>query len=173
VSGQTYSALGNNSTVAGALLGASELNFNPFFVASSATYDQISVATASSFSGSGVVRLGIYDDNGGLPGNLVLDAGTVSATAASTVYTITISQTLSAGMYFLCVVSQTQATTNNYIVGNTNTTLLSPIMVGFPLAFSASVQLGFRETGVSGALPSSAGTITRTSSAVKMQMRVA
>jgi len=173
VSGQTYSALGNASGDQGGVLGASELNFNPFFVESSATYDQISVRTAGNFSGSGVVRLGIYDDNGGVPGNLVLDAGTVSTTAANTVYTITISQTLSAGMYFLCAVSQTQATTNTYIIGQTQSTLFSPIMVGYPLAFGTSLQLGFRETGVSGALPSSAGTITRTGSVVKMQMRVA
>jgi hypothetical protein len=54
-----------------------------------------------------VIRLGIYSPSSstGLPSTLVLDAGTVDAT--STGYKqITISQSLNAGHYYLCALSQ-------------------------------------------------------------------
>jgi hypothetical protein len=56
-----------------------------------------------------------------------LDAGTVSATAASTAYTITINHTLSAGLYFLAFNTQTAATTNHYSTATTTGGLQMPV----------------------------------------------
>lgn len=53
------------------------------------------------------VRFGIYADNGhGKPGAKVLDAGTVASTASTTGVGITVTHTLTPGVYWLCVVRQ-------------------------------------------------------------------
>ena len=58
-----------------------------------------------------VLGLGIFqsDAAGDLPGTLVLDAGTVVGDSGTGSKTITISQSLSAGVYWLGIVAQTAA----------------------------------------------------------------
>ena len=94
--------------------------YSPFYISEDATFDRISIRTASTFSGTSTVRLGIYNHNAGFPDTVNLDAGTVSCTAASTVYEITISKTLTKGWYWLAANTQTAATTNSFTsIGNT------------------------------------------------------
>ena len=79
------------------------------------TLDRISCYTGASFTGSGVVRLGIYNtDSSNKPSTVLLDAGTVSTTAGGTAYEITINQAITAGFYYLAFNSQTNATTNAF-----------------------------------------------------------
>ena len=85
--------------------------YTPFYLSESATFDRILNRT-NTFSGSAVVRLGVYNNSGGKPTTVVFDAGTVSVTAAATAYTITINETLSAGWYWLASNMQTAGTTN-------------------------------------------------------------
>ena len=82
------------------------------------TVDRIATRTGASFTGTGaVVRLGIYENgSNNLPGNLLLDAGTITATAASTTYEITISQAISAGVYWLAFNRQTAGSGNDNFV---------------------------------------------------------
>jgi hypothetical protein len=88
-------------------------SYTPIYIPASTTFDRITMRTASTFSGSAVFRLGIYNNSSDdLPGTVNLDAGTVSPTAASTNYEITISKTLDAGWYWLAINCQTAATTN-------------------------------------------------------------
>jgi hypothetical protein len=82
----------------------------------SVTVDRLQILTRNVFSGTAVFRLGIYNDNGGVPNTVLLDAGTVSATAASTAYAITVSQAVTAGWYWLALNMQTAAT-NSSIYG--------------------------------------------------------
>jgi hypothetical protein len=78
----------------------------PIYLAGT-TYDRIGFKTGASQSTSSTVRLGIYNVGANnKPTTLVVDAGTVSASAANTVYEITISQTLNAGYYYLALNSQ-------------------------------------------------------------------
>jgi hypothetical protein len=86
----------------------------PFYVPQTTTFDRIGCRTASGFSGTATVRLGIYNNGTNVPTTVVLDAGTLSATSASTFYEITINQQLSAGWYWLAFNSQTNATTNSF-----------------------------------------------------------
>jgi hypothetical protein len=88
--------------------------YTPMYFPNSITLDRINISTRNTFAGTATVRLGIYNDNGGIPSTVLLDAGTLSATAASTIYAITISQTITAGWYWLAFNNQTAATTNNY-----------------------------------------------------------
>jgi hypothetical protein len=71
------------------------------------------MVTQTGFSGTAVVRLGIYNNSStDEPSTVFYDAGTVSPTAAVVAYEITISQTLSQGWYWLAINCQTAATSN-------------------------------------------------------------
>jgi hypothetical protein len=89
--------------------------FTPHFVPATTSIDQITIFTDSGFSGTSSIRLGIYADNGGEPGDLILDAGLLSATAELTGYTKTISQTLDAGVYWMAINVQAQSGISNII----------------------------------------------------------
>jgi hypothetical protein len=70
------------------------------------TITRLGIEVTSAGGSGSVVRLGIYADSDGLPGSLVLDAGTINGTSA-TYQEITISQALSASTrYWLMVVAQ-------------------------------------------------------------------
>jgi hypothetical protein len=72
----------------------------PFIVPVSVTVDRIGIEVTGAGTAASVIRLGIYSDNGNKPGSLLLDAGTVTADSAA-VKTITISQALTPGLYWL------------------------------------------------------------------------
>lgn len=121
----------------------------PFFLSTSVTFDRIAIRTGTTFSGSGVIRLGVYNNSNGKPSSLVFDAGTVSPTANSTIYAITINQTLNAGWYWSLMVPQTVATTNAIV---SQTTLPFLPMMRF---YSTSVAILWIQS-ISGSLPSTA-----------------
>jgi hypothetical protein len=113
VSGNYYRGVGVNSSTQAA--SANVTYYTPFFVPVTTTFDRIAIRSGTSFSGTASVRLGIYNSTSGLPSTVLLDAGTVSATAFTTTYTITINQQLTPGVYWLAANSQTAATTNTYL----------------------------------------------------------
>jgi hypothetical protein len=90
----------------------------PIFVPVTTTFDRIACMSSPTFSGSASIRLGLYNNVNGAPGTVLLDAGTVAITAASTMGEITISQSLAPGIYFMAANTVTAATTNNYYVYN-------------------------------------------------------
>jgi hypothetical protein len=126
------------------------------------TVDRIATRTASTFSGTSLVRLGIYNNGANnVPTTVLLDAGTVSCTAASTVYEITVNQSIStAGWYWLVFRTVTAATTNTYAAVSGST--------GLPFQQASSTlginepnerTLGFRESSVTGSF-ATAGTLS-------------
>ena len=90
--------------------------FTPFYVFENNTFDRITFNTGATFTGSGSVRLGIYNNTNGFPSTVLLDAGTATPSAASQANSITISQSLSAGWYWLAFNSITASTVNNFIM---------------------------------------------------------
>jgi hypothetical protein len=129
----------------------------PFYLAGTHTFDRIGARTHSGFSGTASIRLGIYNNSAGAPTTVVLDAGTVSATAASTFYQITISQTLNAGWYWLAFNTQTAATTNNYWGTNFN---IDPGLGGY--ANDGNIQFNNNsryQDSVSGAFATAGSTV--------------
>jgi hypothetical protein len=144
--------------------------YSPIFIPETTTFDRITVRTGGSFSGSGVVRIGIYnnDSTKDEPSTVVLDAGTVATSAANTNYEITINQSLNAGIYWLAFVSQTNAATNNYFSALTPTFQYT---VGTSAA-NLGQQLGFTQSSVSGAF-ATAGTLTRQNNCAQVVLRKA
>jgi len=90
------------SAAAGAVLAVNTVYYMCFVVGQAATFTKIGVYVNNTGSG-GVVRLGIYNWSNGIPTTRVLDAGTFSVTSAG-LFEITISQSLSAGVYALACV---------------------------------------------------------------------
>lgn len=132
----------------------------PLVVVAAGTIDRIGVKTAGTVGSAGsVIRLGIRADDAGYPGaTVILDAGTVVGTANGDL-TITVSQALPAGLYWLTVTSQGAASTQPSVISNSigsarltiagNT---SQAAVSNPDWSNASPPI---QTGISGALPSS------------------
>ena len=147
--------------------------YTPIYLNQSTSFDRLAVLTASTFSGTSSVRMGIYANNSttGQPSTLLLDAGTVSATAASTAYQITITQTLSAGFYWLAVNPQTLASTNTFNGSNGTNGTPNPYL---PMKSTpaGTYILGYTETGVTGAF-ANAGTLTAASTILYTWARVA
>jgi hypothetical protein len=124
--------------------------YSMLVVPSDCSVSRIGLATGNSFSGTASVRLGIYSNTNNAPDQLILDAGTVSATAAGTFYQITINQALSMGIYWLATNTQTAATTNLFVGLNGSTALSG---MGLPVSnTSNNVSVaGYQQTGVTGA----------------------
>jgi hypothetical protein len=149
VSGLYYRTLTNNA--ANITLVHQRTYYTPIFISSPKTVDRIAMVTGNTFSGSATVRLGIYNNTAGQPSTLLLDAGTVSPTAATTVYQITISQPLAVGFYWLAFCQQeTAPTTANYSGANLNAPLQNYYNVGNSLP-TGNGGVGFSQSSVTGA----------------------
>ena len=156
--GLYYKGLGPGSQTAAAVV--NQTVYAPFIVNKTNTFDRIAIETLSTYVGTGAVRLGIYnnDNTTGKPSTVVLDAGTVATTAASTIYQITISQSLSAGNYWLAFNMQTAAATPNYrlMLVSTASSLGYTVSTTGALASDAGIWL---QASVTGAF-ATAGTLT-------------
>ena len=115
-SGIYYSSTNFIVGLGGSTVGTNRTFFLPFLISEDTTFDRIAVKTTSAFSGSGNMRLAIYNNGTNmLPSSLVLDAGIVNCTAGSTTYAITINQTLTKGWYWLGSNATSAATINSFL----------------------------------------------------------
>jgi hypothetical protein len=174
-SGDTYQGLASAGTQSSAFSALQDRTyFTPFYVQKDATvFNQISVR-AGTVTTSVTCRLGIYasDGTGGKPSTLILDAGNATMTSTGAVGTLTISQSLDNGIYWLAANAQTivpnNASANLY--GNTGGNELH--LFGGTAALNATPWTGYIEDAtVTGAF-ANAGAVSR-SNAVLMSMRVA
>lgn len=110
-----------NSTLAGAsAVTANQLYVTPFLVTRTTTFDRILIETTTPATGN--VRMGIYNNSAGRPSSLLLDAGAI-AIATNSVLQITISQSLTPGLYWLACLFD--ATPTVRVNGNTSTPLIN------------------------------------------------
>lgn len=131
---------------AGALT-LNELYAAPFQVGNLCRFDRIvspSLAVASS-----LVRLGIYADDRGRPGALILDAGQVSCASAGN-NAITIDVTLK-GVVWLAAVGQSVAPSLSRYGYHVNP------LVGCVSPYGTGGAIGYSQGSISGALPSTWG----------------
>jgi hypothetical protein len=101
--------------------------YMPMYFPNAVTLDRLQILTRNVFSGTAVFRLGIYNDNGGIPNTVLVDGGTVSATAATTAYTVTISQAVNSGWYWLALNMQTAATNSSIYGSSASVVLPNPL----------------------------------------------
>ncbi len=100
----------SNSPNATLVMAADIAYFTPFQVGETHTFDRIAAQVTATGTAT-LVRLAIYNVTNGQPSTLVLDAGTVSV-AGTGLKTITISQALAPGIYWMAVVADGSVTIN-------------------------------------------------------------
>jgi len=110
-----YILPGHYSITATVALAANQLEAFPIVVSRDMTFDRIAIEVTTLADPSNI-RLGIYNNGTNLyPGTLLLDAGAVSG-ATTGVKTITISQQLVKGIYFLAIVADATPTVRGLAV---------------------------------------------------------
>ena len=168
-SGKYYAnSVWNNATTG---VTTNQTIYMPIFVPNSVTLDRLQFNTGSTFSGTSTVRMGIYADSAGIPSTLILDAGTVSCTAASTTYAITISQALTGGtFYYIAWNCQSAATINTY-VGQPSTAGVADVIGNFKVAANFTSYFTYFQSSVTGAF-ANATSITDGTVGVKIGVRV-
>jgi hypothetical protein len=145
--------------------------FVPVFIPATGSYDRLQIRAGASFNGTATARLGIYSDTNGQPATLILDAGTVSVTAASTNYTITINQSLTSGWYWLA--TGVQATATNTSLATTASSIPATSL-GLPRdSVTANAFGGYYVDGISGAFANISSGWTESNFAVLCAIRKA
>jgi hypothetical protein len=131
------------------------------------TLDRLYVNHDASATASELVRIGIYYDNNGRPGALLLDAGTIDLSTATAVKSITISQPITTGRWWIMSVRQgpTNTATVKRYTASSSTNKSHEAGVGWSEMENAgdTADREFTSFGVSsvtGALPNPFGTAT-------------
>lgn len=161
-----------SNAISGGTIAANISQYTAIYVPASTTFDRITLRTGSAFVGTSTLRLAIYDNSASnRPSTVNLDAGTVSATAASTNYEITISKTLSAGWYWLALNTQTAGTTNNIANYGNLANSINPLMGS--LTTTGNMAVGFTESTTVTSGFATAGTLTPATSPSVVWLRSA
>lgn len=122
----------------------------PFFAGDGQAFDRLGVEVTTA-AASAVIRLGIYNDSGGQPVTLLVDAGTVDASSTGW-KEATIAQTLT-GWVWLAVVEQvTNAVAARFINNTPQGLYLGPIGQSDPTTYNVA-QVAYFGVAVTGALP--------------------
>ena len=144
-SGSTTNNLGNNN-----------LRLSSAVVTSTVSISRLWVEHTAAGEATAVLRIGIYADNGnGWPGSLVLDAGTVSMSGTAAVQEVTVSLTLTPGVYWVGGVVQGAATTQPTVRTINGITMENHnIPFGTTLPVAGTTRTSVVQGGVTGSLPS-------------------
>lgn len=149
-SGKTYGRAPKVTTVA---QGAGTMTLSRLVVPAAVTINQISVQVTGAIANA-VGRVGIYSsDASDYPGSLLLEATSGAQLDFTTngVKTVTISQALTAGVYWVAAASQVaSATLRSWDIGDPQVGLSSATE-----GLSATDTPGYYQGGVTGAFPSS------------------
>jgi hypothetical protein len=166
-SGTYYTTSSNTNTTSTTTTTTGVVSYLPFLVERTTTFDRIACRTGGTVTGTSTVRLGIYNNSNKKPTTVLLDAGTVAATATSTIYSITINQTLNPGWYWLAHVVNSTTGTHTFFQN------ADALPFGqMPLTATFAFQPNYSQTGVTGAFATASPTTTG-NSRVLVALRVA
>ena len=166
-SGTYYTTSSNTNTTSTTTTTTGVVSYLPFLVERTTTFDRIACRTGGTVTGTSTVRLGIYNNSDKKPTTVLLDAGTVAATATSTIYSITINQTLNPGWYWLAHVVNSSTGTHTFFQ------VADALPFGqMPLTATFAFQPNYSQTGVTGAFATASPTTT-SNSRVLVALRVA
>ena len=166
-SGTYYTTSSNTGTLAAAGSTTGTVSYLPFLVERTTTFDRIACRTSTTITGTSTVRLGIYNNSNKQPTTVLLDAGTVSVNATSTIFSITINQTLNPGWYWLAHVVNSTTGTHSFLQ------VADAIHFGqTALSATFTLQPAYTQTGVTGAFATASPTAT-TNNRILVALRVA
>ena len=163
-SGYKYlGGIASTLTAAGALA-ANTAHIQPFAVKQTQTFTAIGIEVTTASGAGTLIRLGIYNVANGVPTSLVLDAGTVAASSTG-IKEITISQSLSQGLYALVAVSDSTPTVR--VAGSITASLITNFLGVSALdgtnwtGYTASFTFGTFPSTWSAGVASASGTTAR------------
>ena len=163
ISGQYYLANSAQAASTSAALGFGTLRVSPWIVTATVPVVRLFAEHTVAGDAASVLRLGIYADDGtGKPGALIVDGGTLATGGTAAAAEVTISKTISPGLYWVGGVVQgsgTQPTIRTTSVS----TIPSVIPLGTTLPVANTVASGWSVSGVTAALPDPFGTPSTTS----------
>ena len=166
-SGTYYTTASNTGSTQATVTTTGTVSYLPFLVERTTTFDRIACRTTTTITGTSTVRLGIYNNSDKRPTTVLLDAGTVSVNATSTVYSITINQTLNPGWYWLAHVVNSTTGTHSFLQ------VADAIPFGqTALSATFGLQPAYSQTGVTGAFATASPTAT-TNNRIMVALRVA
>ena len=124
------------------------------------TADRLIIRTGTSFTGNSTIRIGLYNNVDGLPTSVLVDGGTVNATAANTTYSITISTSITAGWYWMATNATDSGGTNTYAGFDFSSIYAVNGFLGTrsDSTVSGRIPCAYYQTGVTGAF-ATAGTL--------------
>jgi hypothetical protein len=168
----TYLKRQHTATCGSVLLTATNTTYYfPVYIGSG-TFDRITIISGDSGTGSFPLRLGVYNSSSttGLPSTVLFDAGTVTVSALSTVYEITINQTISRGLYYFAFNAQGTMGTLQMFTGGFSQPLnaSSSYAAAFSQTASSNI-LGYSQSSVTGAF-ATAGTLTAETTASRFAL---
>ena len=174
VAGNYYFCNSQEQSGTSATLNTNTMRSTPWQVVDDLNAVRLFVEHTVAGDGSAAMRLGIYADNNGTPGALIVDGGTVSMTGAAAVGEVTINVNLTPGLYWVAgVVQGASATQPTVRVISRETMHLPPLPLGTNLPGAGVVVVGWGRTGISGALPDPFGAASYTSIAPRIGFRAA
>ena len=166
-SGTYYTTSSNTGSTQATVTTTGTVSYLPFLVERTTTFDRIACRTSTTSTGTSTVRLGIYNNSNKQPTTVLLDAGTVSVNAASTIFSITINQTLNPGWYWLAHVVNSTTGTHSFLQ------VADAIPFGqTALSATFGLQPAYTQTGVTGAFATASPTAT-TNNRILVALRVA
>lgn len=135
--------------------GSYQTYYVPIFIPENRSFDRIAIHTMPNTSETGLVRLGIYNNFETRPSSLILDAGTVSCSAPSTRFQITINITLESGWYWLAFNIQSVQSGPNFVgrvyyppmPGISNFVNGTIMPINYAVLYQASVNGAFSDAG--------------------------
>ena len=167
VSGTYYTTSSNTGSTQATVTTTGTVSYLPFLVERTTTFDRIACRTSTTITGTSTVRLGIYNNSNKQPTTVLLDAGTVSVNATSTIFSITINQTLNPGWYWLAHVVNSTTGTHSFLQ------VADAIPFGqTALSATFTLQPAYSQTGVTGAFATASPTAT-TNNRILVALRVA
>lgn len=151
----------------------SRMYATPVIVPRTGTITGLAMTIGVAFTTAGNMRMGIYGSitNGGAPGALLLDCGTVAATAGTKTFT-GLTQAVSPGLYWLVSVFQggsAGSPTHRTAVGSNPYVGQS----GASPDITTSSLNGYYKDSVTGALPNPFGTIAGVVQSTKIMLKYA
>lgn len=150
-SGEYYYGTYGIGGSSGAMSTLNKMYAVPFHVGVSQAFDRIAVANVTGVA-TAVLRVGLYQDSSGVPGALIVDAGTIDLSTGTGIKEVTINQTLSGKVWLACV-PQTALPSAILRLGH----IMIP-EVGTASPYSAFGGMARSITGITGALPDPFGT---------------
>lgn len=145
------------------------LRTTPVFIPQPITIDQLGVEIVTAGEAGSSMRLGIFDDASGLPGDPLTDVVVSASTIATPMGTVSPSLTLLRGWYHFGGVPQNAPTTGPFVRSTTAATDDYPI---FSTSTPATRPVGYSKAGVSGALSNYGTSVVNTNVAPCLWVRL-